>query len=271
VDGIVNFDKRLVKSLNYLKGSNDLICGWNGRHESIELDIESGKYTDLIVPPTRTMSLSTLYRGVGLRISKVDYVKCTIEPVDPNNCSYTQPTSFTKVAIPLGAKQLGSIQPTETYSPGCKVTCAADYYPHNPTDKVGEPSEVIAPKYSTAVTSLLPAGFTSDQTSQEFDYQAINSKIHNVAAQKVILLAVELMNIDQKGCVNKKADNTGSNRLIPITLILPDWVLNDLGQAWQGMKRSAVNKFPFSFQSGSPLAGLTHDPNLNDKGLHYNY
>ena len=79
------------------------------------------------------------------------------------------------------------------------------------------------------------------------------------------------MNTDNKGCANKLADNTGSNRLIPISLILPDWVLTDLGDGWRVMKEAAANKFPFSFQKGSPLAGLTHDPNLNDKGLHLNY
>jgi hypothetical protein len=273
VDGIINFDKRLVASLNYLKNSpKDLICGWNGTHESLELDIESGKFTDLIVPPSRTMSLSTLYRGVGVRFSKADYVKCTIEPIDPTICPEKQPRSFTKIRIPLTTAEMGSIKPTETYNPACKVTCATDYYPRNPIDKAGDPSEITPPKYSTAVTNLVPAAFNSGtQTPIEFDYQQINSAIHRAAAQKIILLSVELMNIDQKGCANSSAENTGSKRLIPITLILPDWILSDLGQGWQSMRRSAVTKFPFNFQNGSPLAGLTHDPNLNTKGLHYNY
>ncbi len=269
-DGVAMFDTRLVSVLGYLKntktGEN---CGWKNGHERLKLDINSSEYSDLTVPPWKTVPPSTLYRGVGLRIVEADYIKCTIEPVaDPKYCPEApQPMAFKgadgqiKKPIPLTDPTVSSLSP-DPHPPGCKVTCAVDYYPNNPTDVV-DAIDKTEPFYSTTLTSLVrPIG--------TFPIESIKEKGAEASVFKAAQLVIELMNTDEPGCENPKG-NSGFQRLIPITLITPNWIVKELGDSWQTMRTAAKAKFPFNFQPGSPLAGLSMDPLLDRKGLHLNY
>ncbi len=262
--GRINFDTRLVKALNYLKNSKTgENCGWKQGHELLKLDINSTKFSDLSTPPWEVVPLSTIYRGVGVRIAEADYIKCTIEPVaDPKDCPEApEPLAFGEKPILLTDPNYTPLSP-EPHGPGCKVTCAVDYYPNKPTGLADE-SEKIPPAYSTSLTSLV-------KPLDPFPIEEIADKGAKAGVFKATQLSVELMNIDEPGC-EKPSGNTGFSRLIPLTLIEPNWVVKELGNNWETMKTTAETKFPFSFQQGSSLAGLCPDELLNLKGLHLNY
>ena len=267
-DGIVNFDKRLIRFLGYLKNDKNINCGWDRGHEFLELDIksENGALSDLTVPPNKTRPASTLFRGVGVRISKADYIKCTIKPRDQANpkCAEANlPLKFRNpISIPLGSTENAKITPEVYDSVNCKVTCAMDYYQDDTTDAIG--ADTKKPNYLSTVT-------TWAKNPGDFDYDQITEKVREAAIFKTALLTYELMNTDEKGCENKSKENLGSNRLIPTTTILPNWIVMKLGDSWDVMKTAANAKFPFGFQKNSPLASLTVDPLLNEKGLHINY
>ncbi|MFH1909721.1 MAG: hypothetical protein ABIJ72_00805 [bacterium] len=275
--GVVNFDKRLIRFLGYLKnGNKKTLCGWNKGHEFLELDIISsmGALSDLIVPTNKTRPASTLFRGVGVRISKADYIKCTIEPKDPSRrdlCpeAISGNMAFTKEQIPLTSAPSDKLEHNLPYSPGCKVTCAVDYYPNNPVGALpsAQPysiSENDPPEYSKEVEDWA----TNPRT---FDYSEIAEKGQQAGIFKTALLVAELLHTDDEGCATPNQENRGSNRLIPITTILSDWAVKGLGDSRQAIGRVAQAKCPNSFHKNSPLACLASDGLLDLKGLHINY
>lgn len=279
--GVVNFDKRLIKLLGYLKnGDKDVLCGWNRGHEFLELDIISsmGALSDLIVPTNKTRPASTLFRGVGVRISKADYIQCTIEPKDPSRrdlCpeAISGNMAFTKEQIPLTSAPSDKLEHNPSYSSGCKVTCAVDYYPNNPVGALpsAQPyniSENDPPAYSGEVTGKVGAWAKNPGV---FNYSEITKKGQQAGIFKTALLVAELLHADDEGCANPSKENLGSNRLIPITTILSDWAVKGLGNNWQAIGRVAQAKCPNSFHKNSPLACLTFDGLLDVKGLHINY
>lgn len=263
-NGKIMFDTRMVRALTYLKNDKGDTCGGKRGHELLELDVSSPVKSDLSVPTWKTRPVSTIYRGVGVRISKADYIKCTIEPEDsshPELCP-SAPTkrTFEKYAIPLLAPDVTHLTAVPP-SPGCKITCAVDYYPGSPP--VTDPAEANKPTYSTAVTSLV-------EEIKPFPIQELSSKGAQAGVFKSIQLAVELLNIDSPECENRDG-NEGSKRLVPLTLIEPAWVVKKLGNSWDKMIETAKVKLPYNFQTGSPLAGLCADELLDLKGFHFNY
>jgi hypothetical protein len=215
-------------------------------------------------PPDKTVPISTVYRGVGLRISEADYIKCTIHQKTPY-CSYQTPEKFPigdpdGFPLPLSTNNL--LTPSQPYDKvNCQVTCAADYYPGLP-----DPSASTAPIYNKDVIRL--AGFNP---KTPFDYEQITNYSRKIALAKSILLAYELTHIDDRDC--ESADgNTGYNKLVPTTLITQKWVRDDIGDSnWKEMIDMAEQKFPFGFQRSSLLAALSYDPVLNVLGVHWNF
>lgn len=275
-NSIVAFDSRLIDALEYLKKDNKAEkCGWNGSHELLTLDVNSpkGEESDLTNPPDKPVPLSTINRGVGVRINQADRIKCTEYPVSDTCADTKVPIKFPKdqpEGFPISLTT-DSIDPNnKTYDKsGCKVICTVDYYPTSP---VGPPEgasaqELVPPLYSSAVTKL--ANF-NPQAELPTDYEQIGDLSRRASLLKNLLISYELMHIDDAGCQSKDG-NTGYNSRIPNTLIMPMWVREKLGDNWQTMVDSATKLFPFNFQQSSLLAGLAADPVLNTLGLHFNY
>jgi len=256
----VKFDSRAVEALTYLSEANDTSCGWSGQHESIGLwTDQTTTNSDLSHPPENLPSTSTLYRGVGVRITGADRVKCTIHPLT-DRCSVALPQTFDKKNISFASSDL--MKPDKPYdAANCQVLCAVDYYPLFPSD--APPEETVAPQDAPFITDKgLNPGV--------FDYLTIMEGGQRAAIYKLTQIAYELMQIDEAGCLAPQA-TTGSDRRIPRTIIFPDWVVRGLGNTWTDLLSLARTRFPNSLQTSSPLAGLSYDPNLDGQGLHLNY
>lgn len=259
--GIVKFDKRLIRALTYLADPNQTSCGWNGQHEKITLSIEDTAMSSLSSPSDNLRSTSTIDRGVGVRITSADEIKCTKVPLN-EYCATKVPMQAEKFeaaneAIPLVVNKV--LSPDEPYDKiNCEVICAVDYYPRNPLDALGEST---APSINGAISSKNPEGFK---------YEDIADNGKKAGVYKTALLAYELMTIDDKGC-ETPGGNEGYKRIIPTTLILQKWVTDEMGNLWRDFIKLAEAKFPYRFQIGSRLSGLSSDFKLDEKGLHFNY
>jgi hypothetical protein len=264
----VNFDQRLIKTLEYLKNgsvSKSATCGWNSSHENLPIDVNyASEWSIYTTPPDKTTPISTIYRGVGLRISQADYIKCTIHPKTPY-CSYQVPEKFPigdPDGFPISLSSNNPLNPTQPYDKAnCQVTCASDYYP-----LLADPAESTPPVHNSEVIKL-----ANYDPKIPFDYEQINSFSRKAALLKSILITYELTHIDDPGCESAQG-NTGYDRLVPITLITQKWVREDLGDDnWGKMIDMAEKKFPFGFQRSSPLAALSYDSVLNVLGIHWNF
>jgi len=266
-DSLVKFDKRLIRVLTYTAKTGDPLCVWNGTHEKLTISVDSPEMSDLITFPGKQQSVSTLYRGTGVRITSADEVKCTIEPrpaaVYTFECPF--PRVFDQMTISLLAGQKVDLK---DYDKGnCQVICAVDYYPTSSTPPVGT-IDIINPDVKTDMLNRLNP--SSVQNGRFFLYEELPSKIQRAGIYKTAQLMYEIMKIDDANC-DKDTVNTGNERAIPITMIIPQWVQAELKDDWQTMLDLATQQFRFTFQPGSPLAALAADPNLNDKGLQINF
>jgi len=248
----MKFDRRLVEALTYLSRAKNTSCGWNGQHESIDLWTDQATATsDLWHPPENLPSTSTLYRGVGVRITGADRVKCTIHP-RTDRCPDQPPRTFDEKNISFAASDL--MRPDEPYDRvNCQVLCAVDYYPI--LEEVTKPAD---------------ASFLSNLNPGVFDYLTIAEGGRRAAVYKMAQITYELLQIDEAGCGASLAA-TGGDRRIPYTIILPQWVMKEMEGAWTDFMTLARTCFPNSLQTSSPLAGLSYDPNLDGQGLHFNY
>jgi len=268
-DNIVKFDKRLIRVLTYLKQTGNKSCVWDGTHEKIGLSVDSPELSDLITAPYKQQSVSTLYRGTGVRITSVDEVKCSIKPRPPagglagaisaatgNTCPYPQPTVFDSRSISLLSNT--TLLPLLPYDiKDCEVNCAVDYYP----DKPAGAADTDPPTIIGALKHLDPS---------PFKYEEMTQKIREAGIYKTAQLMYEIMRIDDPDC-ETSSGNVRGDRAIPITMIAQNWVVAELKDTWQDLMTLAETRFRFTFQSGSPLAGLTMDKNLDDKGLQINF
>lgn len=260
LDGTAMFDTRLVDALNYLAAEKQSYCATNKAHDTVVVSIGSSDQqadTDLSYPETNAPSTSTLYRSIGVRIKALDNVKCTIYPIS-DRCAYKEPTVFDKKTIFL--TQDFTLSADKEYDrSACDVVCAVDYYPLAPKD--ASKSEITPAQVPSDLASLNPG---------EFKYLDIASVATAASRYKMAQLMWELMKIDEAGCFAPTALK-GSSRLIPTTLISSARGVSELGDTWQKLYSIAVKAFPYNFQKQSPLAGLSYDPLLNDKGIHFNY
>lgn len=273
-DGAVTFDQRLGKILSYLSSSRDSSqkkCGISGQHEVIGLSIEADKTSDLSHPITNAQSASTVYRGVGVRITSVDRIKCTqICPNPLGGITYT-PFSPPGFLIPLDGKKIKRTQPVPT---GCTVECAVDYYPYGAFFAPGLVSarEIIPPSVPLEIAILNPT-LTSYVTYNYPGPDDFDRVAHQAGIYKIAQIVYELMHADDKGCQSEDG-NRGGKRLIPYTVIFPDWAWSDANFSKEGLPKLfldlATKSFPFSLQSESPTAGIAYDPLLS-QGLHLNY
>jgi len=269
---LINFDRRLIKALEYLKTgsiSKSATCGWNSSHELLTLDVNdnNSEFSSYTCPLDKPVPLSTIYRGVGLRISQADYIKCTIYPRNSaraDECLQAPtprkfPTDDTKgFPIPLASDKLLT-NDIDYDSLHCRVTCGVDTFPL----LAGQPDI----NYNSAISKLV----SFDPKTSQDEYENIKDFSRQAARLKSVLIAYELMHIDDKNCATKEG-NIGYDKQIPITMLMQEWVVGDLGATnWKTMRQTAEQQFPFNFQLSSQLAGLWYDKVLNVLGLHFNY
>jgi len=258
----VSFDKRLIRSLEYLK--NKKTCGWDRPHENLTIDVNSpSQWSSYSVPPDKPVPLSTIRRGVGLRIFQADYIKCTEHPRTDRCTEAPTPKKFpddsTNFPIPLSSAHL--LSPNISYDRvHCQVTCGIDYHP-----LLLDPSDSLPPGYDEKIKSIVKF-----DPAVPFDYENITPMSRKAGLLKSVLISYELMHIDDPGCETPDG-SSGYDKAIPITLILPNWIRAELGDGWDKMIAMAKNQFPFNFQASSPLAALSSDPVLNVLGVHFNY
>jgi hypothetical protein len=257
---IVKFDKRLIRALTHLSEKSPTSCGWSGQHEDLQLSVEAPEMSDLSSPADSLRSASTVKRGVGVRITSADKIKCTKIPRN-DKCDTKipmQPEKFEEKSIPLVVNKV--LKPDKPYNTvNCEVICAVDYYPGNPVDASVE--EKTKPTTLSNIAGLEPG---------EFRYEQITSAAKEAGIYKTALLAYELMAIDDPDC-ETKGGNEGYKRVIPTTLILPKWTTDKMDDVWEDLRSFAVSQFPYQFQKKSKLSGLSNDALLDEKGLHFNY
>lgn len=281
VDGkLVIFDVRLTKILQYLSdGSNSSKCGTTGQHEQIGISIDASPASDLSHPLTNAQSSSTIFRGVGVRITSADRVKCIQvcpNPLGgPKIVTLFNPPGFN---IPLDGKPIENKPPV---APSCQVYCAVDYYPNgleyggNATP-VTDPRDAIPPQVATVLRVLNPSnslGLAGDFLYDEPSFSGFDAAVKKAAIFKTAQLAYEIMHADEAGC-DSKDGNKENKRIIPITVIFPEWVWSSNDFADKGVVTFFLNlskkSFPFFLQNESPTAGMAYDPLLRI-GLHLNY
>jgi len=283
----VVFDVRLTKILQYLsEGTDSPKCGTTGRHEQIGLSIDASPASDLSHPVTNAQSSSTVYRGVGVRVVSADRIKCTrVTPYPPDFLTPPIAVSFNApgFAIPLDGKSIEIKPPVPANS---RVFCAVDYYPRDPVyhlqpADITDPRDLTPPRSASIIGLLDPSHApgslgTADDYFNYDDYAGFaefNEKVPKAGIYKTAQLAYEIMHADDAGCDTKEG-NKENKRIIPFTVIFPEWVWSDRGFADKGLVTFFLNlskkSFPFFLQGESPTAGMAYDPLLKI-GLHFNY
>ncbi len=251
----IKFDSRLVNLLVYLSKVSSADCGSNKAHEYIALDATvDDDVSDLSYPTENLPSSSTISRGVGVRVTSLDRIKCT------QVCTNEPPRTFNDPGYPISLKYSDLIEPEDFVQANCRVTCAVGYYPLAPVDALA--SDLVEPTYAGDISKYDPG---------IFDYSQIKEASRKAAVLKSAQLGYEILNVDQAGCYSDSV-REGNERMIPTTMIFPQWVQGVLKDDWQKVFLTLASKrFPYNFQSDSPTAGLSYDPFLNNEGLHINY
>lgn len=251
----MKFDSRIVNVLLYLSRVSDVSCGSSKPHEYIAVDVSADDdISDLSYPTENLPSSSTISRGVGARITGLDRIKCTqICPDEP-------PKTFNDPGYPISLRYSDLLEPEDFVPVDCRVVCAVGYYPLSPVDAAS--IDLVKPIYVSDILKYDPG---------MFDYAQIKKASRDAAVLKAAQLGQEILNIDQAGCYSgsKREEN---QKMIPTTMIFPQWIQGVLKNDWQSVFLSlAKERFPYNFQAGSPTAGLSYDPFLNNKGLHFNF
>lgn len=253
-NGTVKLDKRMISLLTYLSKDKSTKCGTDTQHEFIGLSVDASEYSDLSVPEENMGSTSTLYRGVGARITTIDKIKCT------QVCQNTPPVTFNNPGYEISMSFNEYVLPVDAVPSGCTVSCAVGYYPLNPIDASTEDK---TPPTDVADVAKRNPGV--------FDYSAITANSQKASIYKAAQILYELLSVDVPGC-DSNIGNIGSDRKIPTSLIVPQWIQKSLGDDWENVyMKMAKERFPMGFQEQSPLAGLSYDPYLNQFGIHINY
>lgn len=249
---VLDFDKRLVRELIYLaKGSdkNDQKCGWNGlnnsQHDRIVLQIEGEALSN---PSTNLPSSSTLTRGVGVRITEADNIRCSYKrKLDPDKDPRCNGKWYVynehNILFSDSSKHFRSAGQSRTTicpeEPKLIVECAVDYFPHEAVDAPdGQKLPEVQPfiKDNPIIAGLNP---------KIFEMSEIVDKSREAAVYKIAQLGLQLLATDEAGCENKTASiwpskvceenarkgkgNEGNCRNIPYTIIFPLWASQKMG------------------------------------------
>jgi hypothetical protein len=279
-DNMVYFDKRLVALLTYLArgpAASGVCSNWpagsgDPRADQIKLSVASQVNSDLYYPADNLPSVSTIYRGVGVRIAGMDKIKCTAyypNPALPNPCEKPIEKKFQEFNIVFDPSknyldpQPGALAPTGVCRP---TLCAANRYPDKPieeTDTNELNAEIYNPQEKNeAWGSLLPpATFV-------YDPSGMKDIAKTAAAYKMTELVYQILSIDKSGCAD--ADGLrGYRKITPYSIVLPQWVVDELKlknipsstqTVWNNLKELAGKSYVVNLQKNSPLAGLYWDP-----------
>ncbi len=318
-DNMVEFDKRLVNLLTYLakKPANVSTCpswpkGATQTPDKIGLSIVSpaGVDSDLYTPADNISSVSTIYRGVGLRITGRDKFKCTAYYQNPStrfcdNMLQKKADEFDILFADDGSLD-HSPDPTKL-AEVCKIECAVNYYPDKPFNATDEESH--ARDKNNLERSKMPWGNLMPD-SDNILYLEVPNYAKAAASYKMIETVYQILDIDKNGCYSNEtmkklgrdiscdADGKNCSAKMPFTIVLPNWVANEIKNKntpaevsgtstsiWKDLEKTAKANYLIDLQSvnRSPLAGISWDPDKVDsqgnlinwnstlENLHVNY
>ena len=302
-DKMVYFDRRLISFLTYLaKGPATVgTCpSWpqgagDPRADVIKLSVASAVNSDLYYPADNMPSVSTIYRGVGLRIVGMDKVKCTAyfpNPALSDPCSKPIEKKFQEFDIVFDpGKNYLSPQPTSPAPTGtCRPTlCAVNRYPDNPIDEP-DANEKDAQTYNPQEKSE-PWGNLMPPDTFVYDPASMKDVARQAAVYKMTELVYQIFAIDEAGCATTDGLR-GYKKITPYSVVIPQWAADEMKKAnlpgksttvWNDLKDLAGKSYVVNLQKNSPLAGLYWDPTTLDyhdqpvqrtstlKGAHVNY
>jgi|GEM_PF-2388054 len=291
-DKTVYFDSRLIDMLTYLANgpANKANCpGWTNfgdpKHDKIKLDIDSSDAdSDLYTQPDNPPSVSTIHRGVGVRIAGADKVKCTVFYPNPDphiGCREPIPMKFYEFDILFDEGEgFLSPRPAPPRPAGvCKIECGVNRFPDRPRDVLPEEwnvSEEIAAEKPRPYSTLNPG---------VFQYEELSSKARDIAIYKETQIAYAILSIDKADCASEDGLDR-NDKLIPFSMIFPEWMYKELettsmqgGSAsiWDDLTNIARNVntqtggkqerggYLANWQDRSPLAGVSWDPETVDR------
>ena len=307
-DKMVYFDKRLVALLTYLAKGPAASGGcpnWpagsgDPRADKIKLSVASQVNSGLYHPVDNLPSVSTIYRGVGVRVVGMDKIKCTVYYPDPNPavaCLKPIEKKFQEFDIVFDpAKNYLSPQPSAPAPTGvCKPTlCAVNRYPDKPdgTDANEQNAEIYNPlEKNEAWGNLLPPDTFA------YDPSGMKDIARSAAIYKMTELVYQMLSIDKSGCADEDGLR-GYKKITPFSIVLPQWVVcgeksgeglmnakvpGSTQSVWNNLKELAGKSYVINLQKNSPLAGLYWDPVTFDyhgqavnrtstlKGVHVNF
>lgn len=266
-NGLYKLDRRLARLFNLYLANRDVIDPSIKpvAHDFIEIRTTDSRYSSLSMPPDNQPSVSTLYRGVGVRVTGLDKIKCSyMRPCDGPTCNMTCPkewTKFKQYPVLFTPDDIDTVATNATADfatiPGCLTQCAVDYYPY-------VDSKIID---SSQNSKRQPAETTLDQ---------FRSLASSASDYKLAALANELLYTDDQ--VGTKPAYQGSAKLTPFSIIVPENIKTLLEKQgdWTRLLSHADSAYFLPLQKRSSLAGLWFDQYLNgkegsDRSIHINY
>lgn len=266
----IYFDERLISISKYLsdgpKQKNS--CAYNAygdsRHDRIDVSVAANKTSDLTKSEGNPASPSTVERGVGLRMTGADKIKCTKVHVVHGTI-----TKF--LDFDLSFDPSNHIDKSKaTICPSMHVCfCATDYYPLMPTDapagEINAQAAIAQEAASNPALAKVNPGVVSYDPASIYDYA------HSAAIYKIAQITAQVLSVDKSGCQNSQV-NKENKKIIPLSVIIPAYAQQKLDSTWTDyLMNLAKTQLPHNLQENSPLAGLSFDEALNEKGVHINY
>jgi len=296
--------------LNFLKPSAGQISYlWNGSGEDANKLVRQDSSGTRVIADNIS-SVSTIYSGVGLRITGRDKFKCTAYYQNPStrfcdNMLQKKADEFDILFADDGSLD-HSPDPTKL-AEVCKIECAVNYYPDKPFNATDEESH--ARDKNNLERSKMPWGNLMPD-SDNILYLEVPNYAKAAASYKMIETVYQILDIDKNGCYSNEtmkklgrdiscdADGKNCSAKMPFTIVLPNWVANEIKNKntpaevsgtstsiWKDLEKTAKANYLIDLQSvnRSPLAGISWDPDKVDsqgnlinwnstlENLHVNY
>lgn len=295
VDNMAYFDRRLVVLLSYLSDgpkTRGSCQGWypsalnDPRTDKIKLNITSLVDSDLYTPPDNLKSVSTVYRGVGVRFEGMDKIKCTKRCIDPRICD-SDISKFKEYEINFDEnKGFLDPKPTDVCPPGYECTCAVNRYPLTPRDEL-DVNEILAEVYNPIERNSTPWGKLMPSDGFAYSTAMADSEGKQAAVYKMTQLVYQIMSIDDKGCLSQDVrtrygksfpyleSEKRFEKVTPYQVIFPEWVKLKLDgtatgtggkekKIWNDLTKMGSEKYLINLQKNSSLAGVIWDPETTD-------